>query len=473
MNTLSPELLRHICDNFKDKKATLKAIRLVNRRLADVAAPLLFQTLLIYQTPKSWKNLSSVARCEWLAPYVVKLEIAALEYLPHYLDFMDWKSFTWDGRWEDNERQNNRAAMVSLLVEKLKTRRLRYSLNPDESMNFTDWKQCPEVCSWYKQRDQCVAGDMISELGENIETPLSEMDSALGLVYRYQRYLYWHDGENELCDLLSHSEISRLDLIPFPNLRIMSVLGSHELWKDKIWPSGRANRKLRETTDWMHLRSYVKTEHRNVLLSLTLQMLDTSAVNITRLELHRYREILANPTFPVPPLKHLQELILEFPFVENYYRLPIYEYERWELAPWLRGADDLHTLIVLSQDPEGHSNEHCMGGFFDVIALFHGIEWPKLRSIHFRETFIKPESLLRFLSEHGESLETVRIERPIFPQRKWQSIQSELFAMKFRSPDCRISMNTQDFDFQLKYATKDWFDDLEDDYEWIDVNDWP
>ena len=388
MNTLPPELLRNICDNFQDKKATLKAVRLVSRILANVAAPLLFQTLLVYQTPKSWNNLSSIAQCEWLAPHVVRLEVAVLKYLPHYLDFVDWKRLTWRYRWDCFEKQKNRAGMVSLLVEKQVTHLPLYTSNPNGVMRFSDWKQCPEVRSWNERHDQSVAENMLSELGEEFVTTLPAMDSALGLVYRYQRYRYWNDGENELSDSLSHSESSHLDLIPFPNLRTMSVLESHELWKHASWPLAKANRKVREAAEPMCLEMYRRVVPRNVHLNLTLRTLATSAVNITRLELHRYGQILANPAFPVPPLKHLQELILKFPYHDNYLQTYHNRLEPWKVAPWLRVADDLHTLIVLSQDPKGHGERRGHNPFFDVIALLHGIEWPKLRFIHFKETFI-------------------------------------------------------------------------------------
>lgn len=470
MNSLPSELLRDICDNFKDKKATLKAVRLVNRVLANVAAPLLFQTLLVYQTPESWKNLSSIARREWLAPYVVKLELASLNYLPHCLDFMDWKSLTFVHRYVEYEEQNNRAAMVSLLVENSQTKRTRQLPNPGYRMKYTDWKQCPEVRRCNEQSDQCVVEDIASDLSERSEPPLAAMDSALGLAYRYQRYRYWHDGENELSDLLSHPQASHLDSRSFPNLRMMSVLGAYDLWKDTNWPSARRNRKARETKDWMHVGGFVKGMQRNVLLNLTLQMLDNSAMKITRLELHKYSELLASSKFSIPPLKHLQELILEFPYHRNYQE-GFTECDPWELTSWLRGADDLHTLIVLSQDPEEHSTVwYAWSGFFDIISFFHGVEWPKLRSIHFTETFIRPESLLQFLLEHRQSLESIRIERPIFPQKAWQSWESELFSVTFRSPDCRIDMTAEDYCFQSRYATKDWFKDL--GWDWIDRDEW-
>lgn len=471
MEKIPPELLRCICDNFKNRKAILKAVRLVNRNLACAAAPLLFQTLLVYQTPQSWKNLSSVARCEWLAPYVFKLEVAVLEYLPHHLTFVDWKQSTWHTRWYRYERQGNRAAMVSLLMEKLEPHLPRQSTNSIQYMSYSDWKQCPEVHSGNKRPDQSIAGDMLPKFGEKPVSSIREMELALGLVYRYQRYRYWHDGENELLDFVLHSKRSHLDLTSFPNLRVMSVLGSKRLWKNAVWPLANANRKVREAAVPVYLDGFVGRIPGDVQLSLTLRVLDASAVNITRLELHRYREILASPALPVPPLRHLQELILNFASSENYYD-SIYCCERWELAPWLRDADNLHTLIVLSQDPEGNNDMRGYSRFFDVIALLHGIEWPKLRFTHFKETFVRPKSLLHFLFEHRQTLESVRIERPIFPDKKWQSLQSELFAVEFRSPDCRIDMTTQDFSYQLKYATKGWFEDLEDDDVWVDSNEW-
>ena len=463
MNTLPLELLRCICDKFKDKKNTLKAVRLVNKRLASAAAPLLFRTLLVYQTPESWEKLGSVARCEWLAQHVVKLEIAALEYLPHYLDFVDWKQCTWYTRWRDCRDQNNRAAMVSLLLEKLGTKAPRTSCQSHPCIHYRDWKQYPEVRKQINQSDKGIAARLSSGYRDKNESPISELESALGVRYRYERYCYWHDGENKLSDLLPYSKdlYPFSDLVSFPKLQTVAVLGSDELWKDSTWPSAGADRKARETTvpSSPCTRLEQQNVQRNVHLDLTLQMLQASGVNITRLELHRYREVLRDMHFPViQPLKKLQELVLDFPFCVNYGET-FDSLGRWELTSWLQDADDLRTIIINSQDPKEHD---CLW-FFDVIALFHGTHWPKLQRIQFKETFVRPKSLLRFLSEHTQSLESIRIEKPVMSKEAWESVASEFHALQFRSPDCVVEMEISD----LSHGTHS-LEGLEDDSNWND-----
>ena len=461
MNTLPPELLREICDNFKGKKSTLKAVRLVNKTLAGVTAPLLFQTLLVYQTPKSWENLSSVASCEWLAPCVTKLEVASLDYLPHYIDFVDWKQSTWSSRWKSFCDQRNRAGMVSVLAEKLEIQLRRQEYRSNAYMRFQTWQKQSVVRRWHKRRDQGDAASMISEAREQVEALLPGLDSALGLVYRYGRYRYWHDGENELSNILSRpgGPLSALDLIPFPRLHTVEVLGPQELWKDMAWPLAGANRKARETAIQSNPDDRVGGTQRNVLFSLIMQLLDASGVNITRLRLHRYKEVIAFERSSVPPLKHLQEHVLEFPYEVNY-RDFYFTSKQWQLSPGLRDAENLRTLIILSQDPERQPPH----SFFDLIAFFHKTKWSKLQTIHFRETFVRPKSLLRFLSEHKQSLESIRIEKPILSKNVWQSLASDFQTLKFSSPGCAVDMSDIDLDYSDRYS----FEGLEDDYHWID-----
>ena len=65
-------------------------------------------------------------------------------------------------------------------------------------------------------------------------------------------------------------------------------------------------------------------------MSLALRMLDASEVYITRLELHRYREVLRDVQFSVLPLKKLQELVLHLPYRIDYSEVFSYR-GRWEL----------------------------------------------------------------------------------------------------------------------------------------------
>lgn len=391
---------------------------------------------------------------------MVKLEVASLQYLPHYLDFVDWKQSTWRDRWQDQYYyRKNPAGAISVLVEQLEAQVPTPWPNSNPYGVYEDWRQCPEVRRWNDQHGHGDGASMVLDLKECLEPVLPGLDSALGLEYRYERYRYWHDGENELSDLMFRSEGPHppLDLVPFPNLRTVTTLGSHEMCKGMAWPSIVGDRKYMETTIRPRPGAKIKIRERNLLLSLTLQMLGASEVNITRLELHRYRELLVGQTFSIPALKCLQELMLDFPCSPNIREVGE-NWTLWELAPWLQGADDLRTLSILSQDPDAH----CSYRYYDVIAIFHGTEWPKLQSIHFRETFVRPKSLLRFLHEHSRSLKSIRIEKPVILERTWSSLASELQVLDVLSPDCVM-------DISDCYSLREgYFDNLEDDSSWFD-----
>ena len=304
METLPPELLRKICDNFKSKKSTLKAVRLVNKSLAGATIPLLFHTLLVYQTPQSWKKLSSVASCAWLAPYVIRLEIVALNYLPHLFSLVEWQQFTWHNRWQVCYHLKTKPQMVVLLFERMEFPLKATSPLPGRHGYIANWKQRLQVCDQSGQNNEATDIEtMSSESSEELSTTLRRFHSVLGLVKSYERYRYWHDGENELIDVLSQPKgpDSLLDLVPFPNLRIVAVLGEHEIWEDKSWPSAPMNPRYRETAIRKLPRAQRETwENRYLLSSLTLQTLDASGKNITRLELHRYKEMLTGNTVSIP-----------------------------------------------------------------------------------------------------------------------------------------------------------------------------
>ena len=231
MERLSLDLLYCVCDNFKGKRSTLRTVRLVNKTLAAAAASFLFQTLLVYQTPRSWEKLSLIAKCPWLAKHVAKLEVAALHYLPHYLDFLDWKKCTWSLRWNDCCDQNVQAAMVALLLESQETRPLE-KVVLDRHMRFEEWRRHPEVRKRSDEQDMGIVAYLSSEYRGKIdlllELPASKLELVLGFRDWYEKYRYWHDGENELSDLLfpSQEPQSLLYLVPLPNLQTVAVLGS-------------------------------------------------------------------------------------------------------------------------------------------------------------------------------------------------------------------------------------------------------
>ena len=285
---------------------------------------------------------------------------------------------------------------------------------------------------------------------------------ALELRDGYEKYRYWHDGENELSDILYPSQSPQpvLDLVSFPNLQTVAVLGSHELWINPRWETVDVDRKSRESC--VASQNWANVDHvqNNLNMSLALRMLDASEVHITRLELHRFREILRDMQFSMPPLKKLQELVLDLPYIIDFFE--VFNYRgRWELPIWLRRADDLQTVIISSQGPKSKEDPYCW--YFDLIALFHGAEWPKLRCVDFNETFVRPKSLLRFLSEHTRSLKSIHVKNPIISKVAWQSLASDFQALEFDSPHCALHMDISD-----QYCNIYPLERLENDSNWID-----
>ena len=463
MEILSLDLLYCHCDNFNGKRSTLRAVRLVNRTLAAAAAPFLFQTLLVHQTPRSWERLCLIARCPWLAKHVVKLLVAALHYLPHHLDFLDWKKGSWALRWNHAYDQNVRAAMVALLLKSQETRTLE-KINLDRHMRLEVLRQHPEVRKRSNQLDMGIVAHLSSEYRGKTDLPVkippSNLELALGLVDGYERYRYWHDGEDKLSDLLCLSRDPQhlLDLVPLPNLQTGAVLTWHQLWTRSTWEADEANRKFRESCVYPFPRDGVKTAQNNVHMSLALRMLDASEVYITRIELHKHREILRDAQFSVPPLKKLQELVLDLSHLTDYEEV-LYYRGRWELPVWLQGADDLQTVIISFRGP--NEDDGCW--YFDVIALFHGAEWPKLQCVNLKETFVRPKSLLQFLSEHTRSLKSIHVEKPKISKVAWQSLASEFQALEFNSPPCIPQIDIPD-----QCGDIDPWERLEHDSDWID-----
>ena len=98
MAVFPPEVLAEVCQHFENDKDTLRALRLVNQFLAVEASKYLYKTLLVYQTPGSWKKLHFISQCQHLNRYAEELELATLEYLPVYANFEAWELATSEAR---------------------------------------------------------------------------------------------------------------------------------------------------------------------------------------------------------------------------------------------------------------------------------------------------------------------------------------------------------------------------------------
>ena len=105
---------------------------------------------------------------------------------------------------------------------------------------------------------------------------------------------------------------------PCPTSKRWRCLDRGNIWINSTWTSIDADRKSRESCVHEWECADVASVQNNVHMSLALRMLGASEVYITRIELHRYREVLRNVQFSVPPLKKLQELVLDLPYRIDY-----------------------------------------------------------------------------------------------------------------------------------------------------------
>ena len=73
----------------------------------------------------------------------------------------------------------------------------------------------------------------------------------------------------------------------------------------------------------------------------------------------------------------------------------------------------------------------------NVVRLFKDAAWPKLRIIHFTETFMTSKYLLPFLKKHVHELKTLWIEEPIVKQDDWQKLGDKIRTM-FSTTTCDL-----------------------------------
>lgn len=271
MAHMPPELIDKVCAYLIDEKKTLRSVRLVNKHLAGIGARSLFRTLLIYQRRDSWQKVISVAESASLSPYVRKIEVASLDYLPCLGSFETWRRETSDMR--------------------------------------------------VKMADDMGRLAILNE--DNDLIPGAELD--LRLEHQYTKFLGWFDGERFLASavdqILKDPPLQPFQIIlpllalqPFLNLRSVEMVGAYELWdfqrskrdENAILPS--FNRREIETGVFRERLHDADNKH----LTLILWAVQASQCNIVTLELHHYREALASKDSPCPTLKTLKHLVLSF-----------------------------------------------------------------------------------------------------------------------------------------------------------------
>jgi hypothetical protein len=380
MDNLPSELLHEVVDFFVDDPQSLKALRLVDRRFADIAVKYLYRRLVIFQHPDSWDKLELIAASPQLAPLVQNVDVTALTPASGFgrIDF--WKESSKEIRMK--ERLGNRAGQVAILMD---------SLNDPE------------------------------------------LDVVLGTLQRFQRYRRWCNGEEAIEEIMDISEgQTPLMVLPLPNLRAVHVAGPTEDWM----PGPKIKRRERETgLQASHRLMRHNNQAWNCHLSFALRDLHLNKIQITTLELHEYRQILVDQMYPVPVMSQLKTLILGFryQFAESFQFTHPDESKKpkWRLAPFLAGAENLTTL-AMAQDfktfrPNSVGMQEMECAWIDMFPILADAQWPKLRQLNLYNVLLRSTSLLAFLDQHSDSLESVRIKEPITREQPWRALTCTIF----------------------------------------------
>ena len=393
MEKLPVEVLEGICNVFDDR-VTLKALRLVNKKFADIAASSLFKTLVVFQHSSSWRRVGLIAHRPWLARWVKKLEIVPLVDGNNAGTFIEWKQKSRSHRVQCHLKLGNRGAAVAELVESL-----------DDKLAVV-----------------------------------------LRLQQRWETWQWWDSGHRNIERLAqrfpSHQAPFSLPLPALSEIETawpfdVSMTGPH---------LGRPERAANFRPGFRDVRG-AANKRSNAHLSFALLNLHNSGLKITTLELHQYREILEDQVYPVPVLGYLKHLKLRFRhhFTVKWHTAKpwaqdgLFDCHDYVLAPYLANAGNLETLILSQQI----SNGTDMGDFIflldDIIPMLSTTgSWPKLRSIWVDALFTDNLYLVHFLMKHGKTLRSIHLNRPVEDEYYWRLLASSIRA-QYANTECIIS----------------------------------
>ena len=320
MDKIPVEIFADIC-NVIDDRSALKALRLVNKQFANIAARYLFKTLIVFRRMSSWRKIESIAHCPRLARLVKKLELVTMTVGRNTRTLDEWKQRSQGHRVRGHLRLGNRGAAVAELVKPLN----------------------------------------------------NKLAVVLELQQRHQTWLWWYCGQEAIEKIAasfgSHRLLSSLPLPALSEIEtvwppVLSKLGPHH---------GRQEREGDFRLGIVHLFGPTN-KCCNAHLSFALRALHDSGWKITTLELHQYREILRDQMYPVPILMSLKHLKLHFrhPFdVERKQARAIshgQERPEWTLAPYLANAENLEDLVLTQARFTDRRNDECVWSF-DIVLI--------------------------------------------------------------------------------------------------------
>lgn len=364
-----------------EENPPLQTFRLVNRRLNEVFAPILFKSVVLLHHPNSWKKINSIAT-SWLAPFVKVLRIATHGDIPFYGTRELWlEEVSYEQIEPDYNSQKSRLMM-------------RLLKRPTETI---DWRNP-------------AAGGSVSKVD------LSSRDKA------YAAYRYWADGEALMRGYWKKGTAPELRLDLLPNLRRIETIGKNELarvktkletytrsgcWSSFVWASRRAIES--STID----QGFVQMGH----MDLLLRAAERSGTKITDLTLCDARELAHHPKGGQGPLEfpYLRRLTLRFqgvthpPLVTHYSR-----------AGWLCDLSSLEELVVIQGEHLPDKATSC-----DIFDIFYGITFPKLASIEMRYVKTTNRILSHFIRNQTPVLESLIVVEPKMSREDWFKFRSQ------------------------------------------------
>lgn len=389
MDKIPVEVFEDICNVVNDRVA-LKALRLVNKQFANIAACYLFKTLIVFQHWSSWRKIELIAHCPRLAQLVKKLELVTITVGDDIATFDEWKERGQGHRVEGHLRLGDRGAAVAELVEPLN----------------------------------------------------DKLAVVLRLQQRYQTWRWWDYGQKDIERFAAFSGSYRSLLsLPLPALSEIETA-----WPPDLCVSGpHPGRQQREGNIRLGIVDLFGLANKrcNAHLSFALLVLHAQGLKITTLELHQYREILRNQMYPVPILICLKHLKLHFrlpPTVERHQAMAMSDGQgrlEWILAPYLANAENLENLVLTQGRFTDRHEDECVESY-DIIPILSRASWPKLRSVWLGEVFTRSTYLLEFLMTYGNSLRSIHLDRPGDLKYVWQDLASRI-RTRCTNPNCVIS----------------------------------
>ena len=376
------ELAQQI-ENLNNDNPLLKTARQVSKRLNEVATPLLFHTIVLYEHADCWQALNNICRTPHLAQHVKRIQLACLEPLPE-ITKKQYSEEIFNHLWLWNPGTTSSDEVVAIMEITTNEMGERYA-------RYTAWRE--------KEQMMCIPHEAPSAPSLELQLlgPLHIETIGLRQLLVVRR---------NICDGKARSP---------ENYRYITRRHAETGWEDKQY--------LWEDCDW--LPPHVTHEHADLIdpleptyhLSRFMNASKVAGGIITSLTLHAAYELLQQQhDFELP---HLQCLTLDIlsPNLELEYTAHLYARQP---STWLqsRNLDNLESLSI-TQYPETKNA-------VDLVTLLADIQLPSLSYI----SLVRPETTLaalrRFKSQHLEQVRILRIETPLMKLSEWTEFCAEL-----------------------------------------------